>query len=283
MITMQCLFISDLHGHIKKYKRLFDYVSEYKPDAVFFGGDLLPMIAKNGTDMSTFIKERILQPIKKIKQNQKKVQFFLILGNDDPRRYEPIFQKAEKDHLIFYVHQKTVSFSDFFVTGYSFVPPTPFQLKDWERYDVSRFVDVGAVSPENGMRSVPVNQKTIRFETIKKDLDQLVENAPVDKTIFLFHSPPYNSLLDRADLDGKKFDHAPLDVQIGSIAIKRFITRYQPFITLHGHVHESSQITGEWKQVFNQTISFSAAYAGEKLSIVDFNTDDPNKATRKLI
>ena len=84
-------------------------------------------------------------------------------------------------------------------------------------------------------------------------------------------------MLDRADLDGKKFDHAPLDVHIGSIAIKRFIIKYQPFITLHGHVHESSQLTGEWKQVFNQTLSFSAAYNGEKLAIVNFNTDNPKK------
>ena len=279
---MRCLFVSDLHGHIQKYKHLFKYIKKNNPDGVFFGGDILPMIPEQNDNMYSFINETILNPIEMIKQKMD-TSFFLILGNDDPRRYEPIFQQVDQDNLISYVHQRTVPFSKFFVTGYSFVPPTPFRLKDWERYDVSRFVDVGAISPEDGIRSVPVNQKTIRFDTIKKDLDQLVKNAPVNKTIFLFHSPPYDSMLDRAALDGKKFDHAPLDVHIGSIAIRRFITKYQPFITLHGHVHESSQITGEWKQVFNQTLSFSAAYNGEKLAIVDFNTDDPNKATRKLI
>ena len=279
---MQCLFVSDLHGHIQKYKHLFKYIKKNNPDGVFFGGDILPMIPEQNDNMYSFINETILNPIEMIKQKMD-TSFFLILGNDDPRRYEPIFQQVDQDNLISYVHQRTVPFSKFFVTGYSFVPPTPFRLKDWERYDVSRFVDVGSISPEDGIRTVPVNQKKIRFDTIKKDLDQLVKNAPVNKTIFLFHSPPYDSMLDRADLDGKKFDHAPLDVHIGSIAIRRFITKYQPFITLHGHVHESSQITGEWKQVFNQTLSFSAAYNGEKLAIVDFNTDDPNKATRKLI
>ena len=279
---MRCLFVSDLHGHIQKYKHLFKYIKENNPDGVFFGGDILPMIPEQNDDMYSFINETILNPIEMIKQKMD-TSFFLILGNDDPRRYEPIFQQVDQDNLISYVHQRTVPFSKFFVTGYSFVPPTPFRLKDWERYDVSRFVDVGAISPEDGIRSVPVNQKTIRFDTIKKDLDQLVKNAPVNKTIFLFHSPPYDSMLDRAALDGKKFDHAPLDVHIGSIAIKRFIIKYQPFITLHGHVHESSQLTGEWKQVFNQTLSFSAAYNGEKLAIVNFNTDNPKKATRKLI
>lgn len=279
---MRCLFVSDLHGHIKKYKLLFEYIKEKNPDAIFFGGDLLPLIPEHNDDMNSFINETILNPIKRIKQ-ELDTYFFLILGNDDPRRYETIFQQAEQDNLISYVHKKTVPFSKFFVTGYSFVPPTPFQLKDWERYDVSRFVDVGAISPEDGTRTFPVNQKTIRFETIKKDLDELVKNSPVDRTICLFHSPPYDSVLDRADLDGKKFNHAPFDVHIGSIAIKQFITNYQPFITLHGHVHESSQITGEWKQVFNQTVSFSAAYTKNKLAIVDFNTDNPKQATRTLI
>jgi Icc-related predicted phosphoesterase len=280
---MQCIFISDLHGQIQKYKKLFQYIEEKKPDAVFFGGDLLPMIPSNGKDMETFIETIILKPIKKIKEQKKEINFFVILGNDDPKRYEPIFKKANNDHIISYVHQKTIAFKDLFVTGYAFVPPTPFQLKDWERYDVSRFVDVGTISPEEGQRSVPAEKEKIRFETIKKDLDTLVKNAPPDKTIFLFHSPPYDTFLDRAALDGKKVDHTPLDVHIGSIAIKRFINTFQPFITLHGHVHESSQITGEWRQTFDRTVSFSAAYNGEKLAIINFDTNNPQEAERKVL
>jgi Icc-related predicted phosphoesterase len=229
-----------------------------------------------------FIQQTILNPIIKIKKKLN-IQFFLILGNDDPRRYEHIFKEADNDQMIQYVHQKTISFSDVFVTGYSFVPPTPFSLKDWERYDVSRFVDVGSICPEDGYFSVPIDKNSIRFQTIKKDLDSLLNNAPTDKTIFLFHSPPYNSFLDRAALDGKKVDYAPVDVHVGSIAIKRFIEKYQPLVTLHGHVHESSQLTGKWKQIFNNTVSLSAAYDGEELAVIEFNSDDPEHATRQLL
>ena len=82
----------------------------------------------------------------------------------------------------------------FQVYGYSFVPPTPFQLKDWERYDVSRFVDPGCVSPEEGMRTIPVSDQEQRFTTIQKDLtrsflyltydtasDQMQSNAGSDE------------------------------------------------------------------------------------------------------
>lgn len=280
---MQCIFVSDIHGHIQKYKHLFEYIKKTNPDGVFFGGDLLPVLPPNQKNMSTFIQEKLISPIEKIIKAQKKINFFFILGNDDPRKYEFIFKQAEEEGLLSYVNQKTVPFAEYFISGYSFVPPTPFQLKDWERYDVSRYVDVGAIPPENGRFSLPVDKKTLRFETIKKDLDELVKNAPPKKTIFLFHSPPYNTLLDRADLDGKEIDHAPVDVHIGSIAIKRFIENYQPFITLHGHVHESSQLTGKWQQFFNRTASFSAAYNGEKLAIIHFDTNNLTQAFRKLI
>lgn len=280
---MDCLFVSDLHGHIKKYETLFAYIDKKDPDAVFFGGDLLPFIPDNGNDMDSFIQNIFFSPIKQLKQRHPNLEFFVILGNDDPKKYESIFIEADNCNLIKYVHQKTIPFSNYYVTGYSFVPPTPFQLKDWERYDVSQFVDVGVIPLEEGYYSIPVDINTIRFKSIQKDLDELVKNASARKTIYLFHSPPYNTFLDRAALDGKKFDHAPVDVHIGSIAIKRFIDKYQPFITLHGHVHESSKLTGEWKQIFNRTISFSAAFTEEKLAIINFNTANPHEATRTLI
>ncbi len=84
----------------------------------------------------------------------KKIRFFIIMGNDDPRMYEHLFINADNADFLNYIHQKTISYKKMYVTGYSFVPPTPFQLKDWERYDVSQYVDVGAVSPEQGKRTV---------------------------------------------------------------------------------------------------------------------------------
>ncbi len=39
---MRCFFVSDLHGGIDRYRKLFALVSEERPNAVFLGGDLLP-------------------------------------------------------------------------------------------------------------------------------------------------------------------------------------------------------------------------------------------------
>jgi len=275
--------VSDLHGKKRRYNTLFKIIEKEKPDSVFLGGDLLPGGFGINIDIDKFLQDMFLSKVLRLKQSGIETRFFTIFGNDDPRIYESLLIDAEKDNLIEYVHNHSVQFGDFFVTGYSYVPPPPFRLKDWEKYDVSRHVDVGAISPEEGVRTIDVPKTEIRYSTITEDLEVLSKNAPMKETIFLFHSPPYNSYLDRAAMDGKMVDHAPLDVNVGSIAIQRFIKKKQPFLTLHGHIHESARITGHWKERFGRTYSFTAAHDGPELALVRFDTEDLENASRELI
>ena len=275
---LKCIFVSDLHGNTKKIEKLIQTMKKEKPDMMFIGGDLLPN--SYGKNIEKYVEKNILLELKKLKDITK---IFLILGNDDPRIFEELFIQADKDKIIKYAHNKTIKVNDFFVTGYSYVPPTPFQLKDWEKYDVSRYVDVGAVSPEQGFRTIKINEDEKRYSTISEDLKNLSKNSPPDKTIYLFHSPPYDSYLDLADLHGKKIDYVPVDVHVGSIAIQRFIKNKKPFLTLHGHVHESARLSGKWMQKFGNTYSFSAAHDGPELAIVRFDTDDLSLANRELV
>jgi Icc-related predicted phosphoesterase len=153
---------------------------------------------------------------------------------------------------------------------------------DWERYDVSRFVDPGCSSPEEGYYSVEVPDGVKRTATIKADLEHLVAGQELDHAIFLFHAPPYETDLDRADLDDHWVDHVPMDVHVGSIAIRRFIEARHPRITLHGHVHESARLTGRWYQKMGFTSALSAAHDGPELAIVRFDPRHPEHAEREL-
>ena len=189
-------------------------------------------------------------------------EVFVILGNDDPRAEEPEMVSAEKQGLWHYVHNRRAAFGNHDVYGYSCIPPTPFQLKDWERYDVSRFVDPGCTHPHEGYRTFPVEEHELRHATIARDLAALVNDKDLSNALCLFHAPPYQTNLDRAALDGKMIDAAPLDVHVGSIAVRRFIETRQPLLTLHGHVHESARITGSWKEKIGRTNAFSAAHDG---------------------
>jgi uncharacterized protein len=70
---------------------------------------------------------------------------------------------------------------------------------------------------------------------------------------------------------------------VGSIAVRRFIETRQPFITLHGHIHESPRLTGSWKDLIGRTHAFSAAHDGRELALVRFELEKPEEATRELI
>lgn len=284
-----CFFVSDLHGNVTRYQKLFKRIKMEKPNGVFLGGDLLPLsmssISKNDEQSNDFIKDFLIPGFSKLLNELGKnyPDVFLILGNDDGRIFEQEIVDAQNMGIWKYVHNQKILFNDFSVLGYAYVPPTPFLLKDWERYDVSRYVDPGCVSPEDGWRSTSIEQNQVKYATIQNDLEILSGQDDLSKSILLFHTPPYQTGLDRAALDGKMIDHVPLDVHVGSIAVKKFIEKRQPLITLHGHIHESASITGTWKEQIGNTFALSAAHNGSELSLVKFYPENPQQSIRELI
>jgi Icc-related predicted phosphoesterase len=284
-----CFFVTDLHGRIPRYRQLFEMIEKEPPGAVFLGGDLMPsgmMTLTNGAHLIDDFFHDFLQPEFSRLRNRLGPSYpevFIILGNDDRRCDEILFQEEEKNGLWHYMHNKQVGFGPFRVYGYACVPPTPFLLKDWERYDVSRYVDPGCVPPEEGYRTVEVHKDLITYSTIQNDLAQLTGDDDLSNAIFLFHTPPYQTHLDRAALDGKKIEHVPLDVHVGSIAVKRFLEDRNPLISLHGHVHESARITGHWQDRIGQTHALSAAHDGPELALVRFSPDTPETCDRLLL
>jgi Icc-related predicted phosphoesterase len=277
----RCFFVSDLHGCLPRYEALFAAVRTEHPDGVFLGGDLLP----HGAVAAGFVDSVLVPGFESLRNDlgSSYPRIFLILGNDDPRVEEHGVNAAAARGLWDYVHGRRVPWGRFEVAGYAYVPPTPFRLKDWERYDVSRYVDPGCVSPEDGLRTVAVPEHETRIATIRADLADLAGEGDLTRAILVIHTPPYQTALDRAALDGKFVDHVPLDVHVGSIAVRRFIEARQPLLTLHGHVHESARLTGAWRDRLGATHLVSAAHDGPELALVRFDPDDLEAATRALV
>ena len=284
-----CLFVSDLHGHEDRYRKLFRAIRSRRPAAVFLGGDLLPHVLSHrrarGDEEGDFIRDVIARGLAGLRAEMGEAypRLFAILGNDDPRSEEEAFARTGAAGLWEYAHGRHLPWAAYDVYGYACVPPTPFRLKDWERYDVSRHVDPGCYPPEEGWHTVPTDEREIRNGTIQRDIDMLVGEGDLSRGIVLFHTPPYRTALDRAALDGKHVDHAPLDVHVGSVAVRRFIEERQPRVTLHGHVHESARITGEWRERIGRTWAFSAAHDGAELAVVTFDPEEPGAARRDLV
>lgn len=280
---MLALFVSDLHGSEARYETLFASILARRPDAVFLGGDLLPHAMVRGR--ADFVGDVLAAGFHSVlgAMGEAYPRVFAILGNDDPAIEEAAFLRHEAAGLWSYLHGRRARWAGLDVYGYACVPPTPFRLKDWERYDVSRFVDPGCIPPEEGWHTVPPAGSARAPSTIRDELSTLVGDRDCDRSIVLFHVPPYRTALDRAALDGKCVDHAPLDVHVGSIAVRRFIETRQPLLTLHGHVHESVRLTGVWRERIGRTWTFGAAHDGDELAVVSFDPEHPERATRELL
>jgi Icc-related predicted phosphoesterase len=77
---------------------------------------------------------------------------------------------------------------------------------------------------------------------IAEIVDPFADGRPL---IFNFHCPPHASGLDTAaKLDAELrpvIDHgSPVEIPVGSTAVREAIERYQPVAGLHGHIHESA-------------------------------------------
>jgi Icc-related predicted phosphoesterase len=213
------VFATDLHGEMQDYERVLDVASGKNVKAVVIGGDITPFLSAIG-DMATYQREFIefyLIPRMKLFRQKKKKDVFIMMGNDDLKINIDVLERGEKEGAFSLLNQKVHKIGRKYIAGYSYINEAPFLIKDWEK-------------PE---------------KSIKKDLNALAKKSDPSKTIYSMHAPPIGTNLDVV-FSG---DH------VGSTSIREFITEKQPYLTLHGHIHESSTMTGNWKDVLGKTVS----------------------------
>jgi Icc-related predicted phosphoesterase len=275
-----CFFVSDLHGSRDKFEKLFQATASGKPQALFIGGDIFP----HGS-AADFVERILTAGFKQLRSSLGSAypRVMLILGNDDVRSAEQSIIAVQSSGIWEYLHGKKTNFGSYTVYGYACVPPTPFMLKDWEKYDVSRYVSPGCIPPEEGKRTVAPASDEHEAKTMKEDLARLTGIDDLKSAILLFHSPPYDTALDKINIRGKTVEGVPFEEHVGSIAIRQLIEERQPLLSLHGHIHESATLTGSWRDKIGRTHCFNASHDGKELSLIKFDLDHLENAERILL
>ncbi len=145
------------------------------------------------------------------------VRCFLMPGNDDPPGIEEALARARRVEAC---EERIVEFDghEMVSLGYSNITPfhSPRELEEQELY-----------------------------RRVARLADRLSEPR---SAIFNLHVPPYDSTLDAApELDETLTvvtrGGEPRRIPVGSTAVRELIERYQPLLSLHGHVHESPGAT----------------------------------------
>jgi Icc-related predicted phosphoesterase len=138
------------------------------------------------------------------------IQCVVSPANDDIFELDPIIASAKQ---VLLGESNTIELDGFTMVSTGYANPTPW----------------------NTFRELPEDELRTR-------IDGLVADVPDRRrAIFNFHAPPYGSNLDNApklDAAMRYVSGGQALVPVGSHAVRDAIARYEPVLSLHGHIHE---------------------------------------------
>ncbi len=271
-------FTSDLHGSGELYEQVVAAAAERKPRAVVVGGDLAPH-ATGGPGLErqrVFLEGFFVEFARRLGEAAPGVELVLLMGNDDWAANHDVLDRHDGE-LWRSLHGRLVHVDGVPVAGLSWVPITPFAIKDWERWE-----DGGAESPARlqGWRSGPDGVREFRFEpehrspTIAEALAGLAALSPPGGTVYVLHSPPRDTACDVI----------ATRQHVGSRAIRAFVETHQPRLVLSGHIHESPRVSGAWRDRVGRTpVVNPGQFGGPRLAGVWFDPERPAETLRHTV
>lgn len=265
---MKIIFTTDLHGIQWKYLRVLELARKLNVDAVVNGGDLLPVegdLALQDEFILDFLDDYFLQ------YESSSITHLSVMGNTDLKRFDPLFNEISSHYNCI----QNLATNNFKINGYEFIgldvmPDYPFRLKDRCRLDtpednIQEQFGKGFLSTANGWEDIeywPGFVKTLT--TIEEELEQLPTPEFMEKSIYVMHMPPAFLGLDVCQGN----------VKVGSRAIYNFFENKQPLLSLHGHIHESPQMSRIWKSKLKKTTCIQPGQDHDKLVYVTCNLDE---------
>lgn len=269
---MKLLYTSDLHGSKGHYARLATVAASNHPDVVILGGDMLPDDSalyprRMGKGQPTWVRVEFRAHMRQLRPACDAADILVIFGNHDWTSSVTAMSELAEEGLVSVLdlnHATEVRGLRFI--GYSYTPPTPWFVKDFERLD--RPGDTppllgGARWDARFGKAIP-HAADVLFGNAPTMTDDLAELNPPDQPwVFVAHTPPFDSGLD-ASLKGEPW---------GSHAVMETIKKHQPLLSLHGHVHEAPTVSGSHKQQIGKTVAVNPGQTRAALSyaLIDIN------------
>ncbi|MBI3272694.1 MAG: metallophosphoesterase [Planctomycetes bacterium] len=263
MSSLPFLMSADLHGNLDQYRALLELAAREGAKLVLVAGDLVD--AHTIDEYEATWRERLFPLLEAYVARTGPL--LVTMGNHDFAAALPLLE-ARPD-LVRVSHLSAVPVGEgLSVVGYPFTPPTPFWIKDYERWDESGVTPRGRWKADGYRSPRPATgvdagrpPRARRFEpfvfasptppadeTIAGELAALAAVADPARTVYLIHTPPADT---------------PLDVHrtgahIGSVAIRRFLEERGPYLTLHGHIHETVEQSGAFCLRLGRTLACAA-------------------------
>lgn len=272
---MKIFYASDVHGAESTFRKFTNAGPFYKADLVIYGGDfvgkaVVPIVkTKKGTWEATYYGSTVsLKDQRELPDLQKTLRdagFYWVemteeeLDRVNEEDVERITRELQVEQVKDWVKLMDERFSKnnipCVVTPGNDDPPHIDEMLNQLTYvknGDNKIIEVQGfeiLSISNGHPTIFKYPRDIDEEELGKKIDELAGQVKnMNKCIFNIHVPPYDTDLDHDTLydedlnpvlDGDSLATGP----VGSKAVRAAIEKYQPMISLHGHVHSSRGIS----------------------------------------
>lgn len=275
---MELLYTSDLHGSMSHYQHILSMLSERAPDVLILGGDCLPDGDRGYPHraVTKFIQHDFKGFLQLAHDLCPDISILTIFGNHDwSFSIDQFAQLQEQSLLRMLSHRDIVAVDHLRFLGLSHCPPAPYWIKDFERRDLTKDTptEFGGYTYSvrmNGIVSVTGRQ----FFTQHESLEEMLDKTPVCSGPFILvsHAPPADSNLDLL-MEGK---------HVGSHAVRNFLERRQPILSLHGHLHESPIVSGHISHRFEKCLAVNPGQSLDQLCAIRWHSDTPDEIEHSL-
>ena len=267
---MKIFFATDIHGSEICWRKFLNAAAFYKADVVVLGGDvtgkvLVPILAMPGYWEVSFGGQRVrLETQAELEDIQRKIR--------DRGSYPAVMAPDELDQLNEADGSVDRRFSAEMTSGLDrWLDMADAKLRGgeipcilnggnddiWEidqiieqnpavSFAESKVLDIGGFylvsmgwtnpTPWNTFREAPEDVLTGKIDAVASQVPDM------GRAIFNFHAPPYGTGLDEAPaLDGnmRPIHGGAVMKPVGSKAVRESILKYEPALSVHGHIHES--------------------------------------------
>jgi uncharacterized protein len=257
VVRMKVFFATDIHGSEVCWRKFLNAAAFYKADMVILGGDvtgkvMVPIVDHGGHwkvtvrgQEYTLDSQQELEDIKTQIRNAgsypalvspdelqvlsreegavdrrftvemtQSLDRWLNGGNDDIWEIDDIIEQSP---CVSFAEGKLLDLDGFSLVSMGWTNPTP-----WDTF-----------------REAPEPELATKIEAVVSQVPDM------GRAIFNFHAPPYGTGLDEApalDATLRPIHGGAVMKPVGSTAVRDAITKHQPMLSVHGHIHESRGI-----------------------------------------
>jgi Icc-related predicted phosphoesterase len=273
---MKLFFVTDLHGSELCWKKFLNAGAFYQADVVILGGDvtgkaMVPMVQRANGTWNASLQDHLetLETEGEVERFTKRVMnrgYYPIRVSEEEYRAlqgdEDLVDKRFKKAMLEGT-ERWIAMAEEKLAGTGIrVVACPANDDMFEIDDLltgARVVETGDEDHPielDGLTMVsmgwtnPTPWHTFR-EAEEPELASRIERALAGAsdpatTIFNFHAPPYGSKLDNAPALNEDLSYVSGGQAlrpVGSTSVREAIRRFQPLLSLHGHIHESKGAT----------------------------------------